>query len=151
MKRQFTTRLAWFRPAAPDAAAVALGATEPPSLDRDDDDVVDDIDRVFGAPPAGESAAAVASQPISTQRVAESQPGLIDQRPENHPVFMIEDAGAEATALDRLPFVDPRGHVVGHPPDGHRGRLEEGGVHLGSRGTDETGGSLVVHRAQSKN
>jgi purine-cytosine permease-like protein len=86
-------------PPSPDAAA-ALGATEPASLDRDDD-VVDDIDRIFGAPPVADAAAgAFPSQPVPTQRVADNQPGLIDQRPENHPVFVIEDAGAEPTALD---------------------------------------------------
>lgn len=86
---------------APDAAAVALGATEPASLDQNDD-AVDDVDRIFGAVPEDGFAAAGAfpSEPISTQRVTETQPGLVDQRPENHPVFVVEDAGVEPTALD---------------------------------------------------
>ena len=55
-------------------------------------------------PPVDERRARLAgafpSEPISTQRVTESQPGLVDQRPENHPVFVVEDAGVEPTALD---------------------------------------------------
>lgn len=89
-------------PPGPDADAVAMGPTEPASLDRNND-AVDDIDRIFGDAPADGAAGgagAFPSQPISTQRVTETQPGLIDQRPENHPVFVVEDAGVEPTALD---------------------------------------------------
>jgi purine-cytosine permease-like protein len=85
----------------PDAAP--LGATEPASLDANDD-AVDDIDRMLGTEPPVDaplgSAGAYPSEPISTQRVTETQPGLVDQKPENHPVFVVESAGVEPTALD---------------------------------------------------
>ena len=79
------------------------GADALPSLD-DDDDAVDDVDRMFGVPPAEADPYAAAgpfpSEPIATSRVTDTQPGLVDRAPENHPVFVVESAGADATALD---------------------------------------------------
>ena len=77
-------------------------ATEPASLDENDD-AVDDIDKIFGAPPGPADAAAAGpfpSQPIATASVTETQPGLVDQKPENHPVFVVEHAGADPSPLD---------------------------------------------------
>ncbi|MGE3446052.1 MAG: cytosine permease [Microbacteriaceae bacterium] len=77
-------------------------ATEPASLDENDD-AVDDIDKIFGAPPGPAAAAAAGpfpSQPIATASVTETQPGLVDQKPENHPVFVVEHAGADPSPLD---------------------------------------------------
>jgi purine-cytosine permease-like protein len=94
-----------------------LGATEPPSLDENDDSI-DAIDRIFAdapptaVPPVGNEPfgtfadpfaappAAPPSEPIPTQRLTDGQPGLVGQKPENHPVFVIESAGVEPTALD---------------------------------------------------
>lgn len=102
-------------PAAPPASSVPPGplpgAADLPSLDELDridqaesDDAVDDIDRVVGDAQPGEApyaaAGAFPSQPISTQRVADAQPGLVDHKPERHPVFVVEHAGTEPTALD---------------------------------------------------
>jgi purine-cytosine permease-like protein len=75
-------------------------ATEPASLDENDD-AVDDVDRIFGLPPSGGTAAGpFPSEPIATTRLTETQPGLVDQKPENHPMFVVEHAGPEPTALD---------------------------------------------------
>jgi purine-cytosine permease-like protein len=79
------------------------GAADLPTLDENDD-AVDDIDRIFGAPPVLDDDASAAgpfpSEPLPTQRVTESHHGLLDQNPENHPVFVVEHAGAEPTAHD---------------------------------------------------
>jgi purine-cytosine permease-like protein len=82
------------------------GADNLPSLDDHDenDDAVDAVDRLFGTPPVVEDGFAAAgpfpSEPIATSRVTDTQPGLLDQSPENHPVFVVESAGVEPTALD---------------------------------------------------
>ena len=110
-------------PVAPDAFGGAYaapvsdlppplpGSADLPSLDDLDridqaerDDAVDDVDRIFGTPPDERESFADAggfpSEPIPTHRVTETQPGLVDQKPENHPVFVVESAGQEPTALD---------------------------------------------------
>jgi purine-cytosine permease-like protein len=80
-------------------------ATEPAELDENDD-AVDDIDRVAGdsaaasTPLIAPAVAAPPSEPIATQRLSPGAPALVDERPESHPVFVIETAGVEPTALD---------------------------------------------------
>lgn len=76
-----------------------------PGLDENDD-AVDAVDRIFGADALPETAPgdddlfAPPSQPIATQRLREGDPGLVGEKPQNHPVFMVETAGVEPTALD---------------------------------------------------
>ncbi len=114
-------------PSAPPAAAGPPPATAPADLDETDDDAVDEVDRV-GAPAVATVAADVppASQasapgyvaapasvpdapvdavyplsaPIPTQRVVQDTPALVDEKPQNHPVLMVETAGDEPTVLD---------------------------------------------------
>jgi len=72
----------------------------------DDDDVVDEIDRAFGtgALPVDSTGAvtvlAPPSQPIPTVRLADDEPGLVDEVAEHHPALLIEAAGPEPTPLD---------------------------------------------------
>jgi purine-cytosine permease-like protein len=72
----------------------------------DDDDVVDEIDRAFGtgAIPVDSTGAvtvlAPPSQPIPTVRLADDEPGLVDEVAEHHPALLIEAAGPEPTPLD---------------------------------------------------
>jgi purine-cytosine permease-like protein len=40
------------------------------------------------------------SQPIPTTRLADDEPGLVDEHPESHPALLIEAAGPEPTPLD---------------------------------------------------
>jgi purine-cytosine permease-like protein len=69
-----------------------------PPVDENDD-AVDAVDRMFTAP-GDDDLFAPPSQPITTQRVREGGPGLVGEKPQNHPVFMVETAGVEPTALD---------------------------------------------------
>ena len=72
----------------------------------ENDDAVDDVDRIFGADalpvtaPGNDDLFAPPSQPIATQRLREGDPALVGEKPQNHPVFMVETAGVEPTALD---------------------------------------------------
>ncbi len=83
----------------------APGFSPPPSSD-DNDDAVDDVDRIFGSDalpvtaPSNDEFFAPPSQPIATQRLRDGGPALVGEKPENHPVFVVENAGAEPTALD---------------------------------------------------
>ena len=89
----------------PYATPVAPAGFPPPPLENDDD-AVDQIDRVFGADalpvtaPGNDDLFAPPSQPIATQRLREGDPALVGEKPENHPVFLVETAGADPTALD---------------------------------------------------
>lgn len=80
-------------------------AFPPPPLDENDD-AVDAVDRIFGADalpvtaPSNDDLFAPPSQPIATQRLREGDPGIVGEKPQNHPVFMVENAGVEPTALD---------------------------------------------------
>lgn len=71
-----------------------------------DDDVVDDVDRAYGTGAiAVDSTGSVhviapPSEPIPTVRLADDEPGLVDERPESHPALLVESAGPEPTALD---------------------------------------------------
>lgn len=90
------------------------GAEQPPrgpydevvTTPPDDDDVVDDVDRAYGTGTiAVDSTGSVhivapPSQPIPTVRLADDEPGRVDERPESHPALLVEAAGAEPTPLD---------------------------------------------------
>jgi purine-cytosine permease-like protein len=72
----------------------------------EDDDAVDEIDRAYGTGAiVVDSTGAVnivhpPSQPIPTSRLADDEPGLVDEEPESHPPLTVESAGSEPTALD---------------------------------------------------
>ncbi len=98
-------------PAAPvfDATAMQgamLGATETSSLDHDEDDVIDEVDRVSGTGAIPVSSAGTVeplsppSEPIATIRLNENEQALVDEKPQQPPVFEMESAGPEPTALD---------------------------------------------------
>ena len=69
----------------------------PPGADSDEnDDAVDAVDRIDGADGLPVTAArnddlfAPPSQPIATQRLREGDPALVGEKPQNHPVFVVE-------------------------------------------------------------
>ena len=78
----------------------------PPSPLDENDDAVDDVDRILGADalpvtaPSNDELFAPPSQPIATQRLREGEPGIVGEKPQNHPVFVVENAAVEPTALD---------------------------------------------------
>lgn len=91
----------------PEAMAAAMqAATETPTLDRDEDDVIDEIDRVSGTGAIPVSSAGTAdplsppSGPIATARMNDGQPALVGEKPQAPSAFEIESAGPEPTALD---------------------------------------------------
>jgi purine-cytosine permease-like protein len=91
----------------PEAMAAAMqSATETPTLDHDEDDVIDEIDRVSGTGAIPVSRTGTAdplsppSEPIATVRLTEDQPALVDEKPQAPSVFEVESAGPEPTALD---------------------------------------------------
>ncbi|MEZ5189834.1 MAG: cytosine permease [Schumannella sp.] len=88
---------------APPVAPPPLpGASGLPSLDEDDD-VVDDIDRVFGASggyPGVVPPAAPPSEPVATVHAVDGQADLLAGAAEDHPASVVEHAGAEPTSLD---------------------------------------------------
>lgn len=82
------------------------GEPAPVAFVDEDDDVVDVIDRA-GSPTvmAVDATGAVTvvappSQPIPTARLADDEPGLVDEQPKQHPALHVETAGPEPTALD---------------------------------------------------
>lgn len=98
---------------------VPPAATEPADFDETDDDAVDEVDRVGtprgypvasdlpqvspAVPPVPETpvdAVYPLSAPIPTQRVVQDTPALVDEKPQNHPVLMVETTGDEPTVLD---------------------------------------------------
>ncbi|MEO5921336.1 MAG: cytosine permease, partial [Pseudolysinimonas sp.] len=89
------------------AYATRIDAPPPgfPPVDENDD-AVDQVDRALGddalpaTPPGNDDLFAPPSQPIATQRLREGDPALVGEKPENHPVFVVENAGVEPTALD---------------------------------------------------
>jgi purine-cytosine permease-like protein len=91
-------------PYATPVDAPPPGFPSPPG--EENDDAVDAVDRIFGADalpvtaPNNDDLFAPPSQPIATQRLREGDPGLVGEKPQNHPVFMVETAGVEPTALD---------------------------------------------------
>lgn len=94
---------------APPAAFEATGmqaATETSALDNNDDDVIDEIDRVSGTGAIPVSSAGTVdplsppSEPIATIRLAEGEPALVDKKAQLPSAVEIESAGPEPTALD---------------------------------------------------
>jgi purine-cytosine permease-like protein len=87
------------------AAQSMPDATEPSTLDLDDDDAVDEVDRVGSAAVIPVSALGVAepvsppSEPLSTARLSEDQPAIVDEKPKVSAIE-VESAGVEPTALD---------------------------------------------------
>jgi purine-cytosine permease-like protein len=101
----------WEAPSAfappPSASEFGTSADELGDDDlEDEDDVVDEVDRVFGtgAIPVDSTGSATViappSQPIPTVRLADDEPGLVDEVAEHHPALLVEAAGPEPTPLD---------------------------------------------------
>ncbi|HEY4224650.1 MAG TPA: cytosine permease [Pseudolysinimonas sp.] len=94
----------FFAPATPVGAPPT--ANETSTLDHDDDDVIDEVDRVTGTGAIPISSLgtveplAPPSQPIQTIRVGDGQPALVDEKPHEPPAFEVEAAGPEPTPLD---------------------------------------------------
>lgn len=96
-----------FEPPAPFAPpAFELEPDVVPDSAADDDDVVDDVDRVFGtgAIPVDSTGAvtvvAPPSQPIPTVRLGDDERGIVDEPAQHHPALAVEAAGPEPTPLD---------------------------------------------------
>jgi purine-cytosine permease-like protein len=81
-------------------------ATDPPALDHDEDDVIDEVDRVAGTGAIPVSAVGTVeplsppSEPIATGRIADDEPALVDKKPQSPSAFEVETAGPEPTARD---------------------------------------------------
>jgi purine-cytosine permease-like protein len=93
--------------AMPTAVSAAMPpATEAPALDHDEDDVIDEIDRVSGtgAIPVSRTGTvdplSPPSEPIATIRLTGDQPAIVDEKPQLPSAFEVESAGPEPTALD---------------------------------------------------
>ena len=87
-------------------AMLAGARAEPPSLDREESDVIDDVDRVFPVAIAVDTAGvatqvAPPSGPIATQRLSEDEVAMIAPEPANPPAFEVEVHGLEPTVLDQ--------------------------------------------------
>jgi len=96
-------------PIQPPPVIVTAGArpgSEPSGLDHNDDDVIDEVDRVSGTGAIPVSSAGTAeplsppSEPIATIRLSENEPAMVDAKPQQPPAFEIEPTGPEPTALD---------------------------------------------------
>ena len=80
--------------------------TESTSLDEDDDDVVDEVDRIAGAGPIPISRSGIAeplmppAEPISTARLSEAEPAEAGGNPTSPSAFTVETAGLEPTAIE---------------------------------------------------
>lgn len=92
-------------PPVGDATAMRA-ATETSALDHNDDDVIDEVDRVSGTGAIPVSSTGTVdpisppSEPIATIRLSENEPAMVDAKPQQPPAFEIEPAGPEPTALD---------------------------------------------------
>jgi purine-cytosine permease-like protein len=81
--------------------------TESTSLDEDDDDVVDEVDRIAGAGPIPISRSGIPeplmppAEPISTARLSEAEPAEAGGNPTSPSAFTVETAGLEPTAIER--------------------------------------------------
>jgi purine-cytosine permease-like protein len=91
---------------ATTSATVTPEATETSALDHDEDDVIDEVDRVSGTGAIPISRAGTIdplsppSEPIATLRLGEDQPALVDKKAQQPSAFEVESAGPEPTALD---------------------------------------------------
>ena len=92
-------------PMLPSTAGLPA-VTESTSLDEDDDDVIDDVDRITGAGPIPVSPGGVAepltppAEPISTSRLSEAEPAEADVNRTSPSAFAVETAGLEPTEID---------------------------------------------------
>ncbi len=87
-------------------AMLAGGRPEPTSLDREESDVIDDVDRVFPAAIAVNTEGiaiqvAPPSGPIATQRLSQDEVAMIAPEPASPPAFEVEVHGLEPTVLDQ--------------------------------------------------
>jgi len=96
-------------PIQPPPVVVTGGAqpgSEASALDHNDDDVIDEVDRVSGTGAIPVSSAGTAeplsppSEPIATIRLGQNEPAMVDEKPHQPPAFEIEPTGPEPTALD---------------------------------------------------
>ena len=93
-------------PLPPFEAAATQGATETSALDHDEDDVIDEVDRISGTGAIPVSSAGTAeplsppSEPIATIRLSEGESAMVDKKAQLPSAFEIESAGPEPTALD---------------------------------------------------
>ncbi|MEO6532781.1 MAG: cytosine permease [Pseudolysinimonas sp.] len=89
-----------------DGVPAVPAATEMSSLDHDEDDVIDEVDRVSGTGAIPISSAGTVeplsppSEPIATIRLSEGEPALVAKKAQQPAAFDVESGGPEPTALD---------------------------------------------------
>jgi purine-cytosine permease-like protein len=93
--------------APPPSVPYMFSSAETSTLDHNDDDVIDEVDRVGGTGAIPVSSAGTAdplsppSEPIATVRMADGEPAMVDKKAQQPSAFEVETAGPEPTALDR--------------------------------------------------